>query len=105
MKGTRQGLVTDYVYDFYPTIIFSGNIKDSWQIYLAPKCIYSIYARDRQEHSNRRAVHIFQYGLGIGLAIGKQFLLLPESNWLLGNNSGTKYIVNQFGLGVELKIK
>ncbi len=105
MKGTREKIITDYVYDFYPTLIFSSHLNKSIQFFAAPKIIYSIHTRDRQEHSNRSPRYIFQYGLGIGITFGNEFLIIPESNWLLGNNSGTSYIVNQFGLGIEFKIK
>lgn len=104
MKGTREGLITDYVYDFYPTLLLNKNLFSNIKLYLAPKIIYSIHARDRQEHSDRPPRYIFQYGFGIGLALGKRFQLLPETNWLAGNNQGVRYIVNQFGIGANLKI-
>ena len=105
MKGTRAGLITDYVYDFYPTLIFSKNLYKSGMFYFAPKIIYSIHTRDRQEHSDRTPRHIFQYGFGIGFALGNNFVVFPETNWLWGNNEGLKYTVNQFGIGVNLKIR
>lgn len=104
MKGTRVGTITDYVYDFYATFIFSKPFYKNAALYIAPKIIYSIHARDRQEHSDRAAVHIFQYGFGIGVALGKNFVLLPETNWLWGDNEGVSYIVNQFGIAVNLRI-
>jgi hypothetical protein len=104
MKGTRVNFITDYVYDFYPTLIVSKNLYKSIKFFIAPKIIYSIHTRDRQEHSEREPQHIFQYGFGLGFSIGKNFTLLPETNWLHGDNMGTEYIVNQFGLGVNLRI-
>ncbi|UCG91537.1 MAG: hypothetical protein JSV97_10715 [candidate division WOR-3 bacterium] len=104
MKGTRVGKITDYVFDFYSTFIFSKRFYKNVALYIAPKIIYSIHARDRQEHSDRAAVHIFQYGFCIGVALGKNFVILPETNWLYGDNEGVSYVVNQFGIGVDLKI-
>lgn len=104
MKGTRIGYVTDYVFDFYPTIIMSKKLYRQIGLYLAPKCIYSVHPRDTREHSNREPRHIFQYGYGIGLMIGDKFRIMPEANWLFGNNRGVRYTVNQFGIGVNLKI-
>lgn len=104
MKGTRIGYITDYVFDFYPTLIVSTKLYKEIGLYLAPKCIYSIHPRDTREHSNREPRHIFQYGYGIGLIIGNSFRIMPEANWVFGNNRGLKYTVNQFGIGVTLKI-
>jgi hypothetical protein len=104
MKGTRRGYITDYVYDFYPTLIVSKHLCANWLIYCAPKIIYSVYTRDRQEHSNRAPRHVLQYGVGVGLKIGRAFSVFPEINWLWGNNEGVHYIVNQFGVGVNLNI-
>lgn len=104
MKGTRIGFITDYVFDFYPTLIFSKQIFENIRVYYAPKIIYSIHPRDRQEHSTREPRHIFQYGHGIGLSFGNNFTIMPEGNWVFGDNEGTKYTVNQFGLGVNLRI-
>ena len=104
MKGTRSGYITDYVFDFYPTLIMTKKLYKGIGLYLAPKCIYSIHPRDTREHSNREPRHIFQYGYGIGLMIGDKFRVMPEANWLFGNNRGVKYTVNQFGIGVNLKI-
>jgi hypothetical protein len=104
MKGTRIGFVTDYVFDFYPTLIFSKRIFENIKVYYAPKIIYSIHPKDRQEHSTREARHIFQYGHGIGLSFGNNFTIMPEGNWVFGDNEGTKYTVNQFGVGVNLRI-
>lgn len=104
MKGTRIGHITDYVYDFYPTLILSKQLSKTIKLYYAPKIIYSIHPRDRQEHSDREPRKIFQYGHGIGLSIGDGFILMPESNWLFADNMGVRYAVNQFGIGVNLKI-
>jgi hypothetical protein len=104
MKGTRQGYITDYVFDFYPGFIFSKRLIKNINFYFAPKTIYSIHTRDRQEHSSRPPRYIFQYGWGIGFSIGDEFSFSPESNWLFGNNMGKRYTVNQFGIGVNLKI-
>ena len=105
MKGTKIGMITDYVFDFYPTLIFSKNFFKGVKVYYAPKIIYSIHVKDRQEHSDRAPRHIFQFGHSIGLSIGDKFSILPETNWLFGNNEGVKYTVQQFGLGVNLKIR
>jgi hypothetical protein len=104
MKGTRAGYITDYVFDFYPTIIFSKEILRKVKVYVAPKVIYSIHPRDRQEHSQRDPTHIFQYGFGLGMALGDRFVILPETNWLVGNVNETNYIVSQFGVAVNLLI-
>ncbi|KPK67473.1 hypothetical protein AMJ87_13315, partial [candidate division WOR_3 bacterium SM23_60] len=53
MKGTRTGYVTDYVLDFYPTLIVSGKIYKTVGFYVAPKIIYSVHPRDTREHSDR----------------------------------------------------
>ncbi len=103
MKGTRRGFVTDYVFDFYPTFILTKKITEKIRLFYAPKIIYSIHLRDRQEHSERPPRYIFQYGHGLGLVIGDKFSILPESNWLFSDNMGIKYTVNQFGLGVIFK--
>ena len=104
MKGTRVNFITDYVFDFYPTLLLTKKISDKVRIYYAPKIIYSIHPRDRQEHSNREPRYIFQYGHGIGVVIGNDFMIMPEGNRLFGDNEGIDYTVNQFGLGVNLRI-
>jgi len=104
MKGTRTGYITDYVFDFYPTLIFSKKIFRKINVHIAPKVIYSIHPRDRQEHSVRNPTQIFHYGLGLGMAFGDRFMILPETNWLIGNVDETNYVVNQFGIGVNLLI-
>ncbi len=104
MKGTRVGFTTDYVYDFYGTLLIEkGLFKDVKFIY-APKMVYSVHTRDRQEHSTRPPRHILQYGHCLGLPFGGRFVFVPEVNWLWGNNEGVHYIVNQFGIGVNLKL-
>ncbi len=102
MKGTRIGLITDYVFDIYPTVIFDKPITSNIGIYIAPKLIYSIHLRDRQEHSTRPPNYIFQYGLGLGLYFGSKFMIMPESNWLRGRKDGD-YTVNQFGIAAKLR--
>jgi len=104
MKGTRVNYITDYVFDFYPTLLFTKKISKGIRIYYAPRIIYSIHPRDRQEHTNREPRYIFQFGHGIGLAFGDDFMIMPEGNWFFGDNDGVRYTVNQFGLGVNLKI-
>ncbi len=104
MKGTRTGFVTDYVFDFYPILMVSSKFYKEMGFYFAPKCIYSIHPRDTREHTQREPRQIFQYGYGIGLTIGNRFTFMPEANWLFGDNEGVKYTVNQFGIGVNLKI-
>ncbi len=105
MKGTREGYITDYVYDFYPTLLLGLGLKEYIRFYWAPKVIFSLHARDRQEVSDRQPVSVFQYGYGIGFKIGKRFAFMPEANWLFGTKEGVKYTVNQFGLGVMLEIQ
>lgn len=105
MKGTRIGHITDYVFDFYPTLLFSKKIIKNIHLFYAPKIIYSIHPRDRQEHSHREPRTIFQYGHGMGVAIGCGFKWIIEGNWLFADNEGVTYTVNQFGLGVHLPIK
>ncbi|MGB7055427.1 MAG: hypothetical protein WBE28_08925 [bacterium] len=104
MKGTRTGYITDYVFDFYPTLIFSKNMYRKINIYFAPKLIYSIHPRDRQEHSLREPTHIFHYGFGLGMAFGDRFRILPEINWLYGSVNEADYIISQFGIGLDLLI-
>jgi hypothetical protein len=104
MKGTRTGYITDYVFDFYPTLIFSKNLYSKIDIYFAPKLLYSFHPRDRQEHSLREPTHIFHYGFGMGVAFGDRFRILPEINWLYGSINEASYIVSQFGIGVDLLI-
>jgi hypothetical protein len=105
MKGTREGMITDYVYDLYPSLVFSTHAVKSTVIYLAPKIIYSIHTRDIQEHTDRPAREILQYGYGVGCAFGRAFLVMIESNWCWGNNEGVRYVVNQFGIGVASLIR
>ncbi len=105
MKGTREGWITDYVYDFYPNLLISTRTYRSMMVYLASKIIYSLHTRDIQEHSNRPAREIFQYGYGIGFAFGSVFKIMIESNWHWGNNEGVHYMVNQFGIGVASLIR
>lgn len=105
MKGTRIGFLTDYVFDFYPTLFFTRKISEKIKIYYAPRIIYSVHPRDRQEHSTREPRDIFQFGHGLGIAIGDDFMIMPEGNWLFGDNEGVKYTVNQFGLGVSLRLR
>ncbi|UCC12442.1 MAG: hypothetical protein JSW02_02595 [candidate division WOR-3 bacterium] len=105
MKGTREGYITDYVYDVYPTLLLGLCAKKCIKLYWAPKIIYSLHMRDRQEDSDRQPVSVFQYGHGVGLKIGDRFAFMPEANWLFGVNEGVKYTVNQFGLGVMLEIQ
>ena len=104
MKGTRVNYVTDYVFDFYPSILFTKKISNKIRVYYAPKIIYSIHPRDRREQSTRAPRYIFQFGHGLGIAIGNDFIIMPEGNWLFGENDGVGYTVNQFGLGVNLRI-
>ncbi|MGQ9664140.1 MAG: hypothetical protein ACUVQ3_10085 [bacterium] len=105
MKGTRVNYVTDYVYDFYGTLFLEKEIFPALKFLYAPKIIYSMHYRDRREHSTRSPRYISQLGHCIGLCLGKKLTFMPEINWLWGNNEGTEYMVNQFGLGVTLKIK
>lgn len=105
MKGTREGFITDYVLDFYPTVLVSYELTEYIVLYGAPKIIYSIHIKDQEEHSEREPRHIFQYGPGLGLALGNDFMVMIETNWLWGNNEGAKYIANQFGLGINVKIR
>ncbi len=105
MKGTREGYITDYVFDFYPTLILSKDILQKISLYFAPKLIYSIHPRDRQEHSSREPTHVFQYGFGLGVAFGHRFRILPEINWLHGSVNEADYIISQFGIGVDLQIR
>jgi hypothetical protein len=105
MKGTREGFITDYVLDFYPTVLISYNIAEHIILYGAPKIIYSIHIKDIQENSDREPRYIFQYGPGIGVAIGDDFTVMVESNWLWGDNEGIHYIANQFGVGVSIEIR
>lgn len=105
MKGTRQGFITDYVVDLYPGILLSYTIARNIVLYGAPKVIYSIHIRDRQEPSDREPRHIFQYGPCIGVAVGDGFTVMVESNWLWGNNEGIRYTANQFGVGINVKIR
>ncbi|MBN2620936.1 hypothetical protein JXB22_07580 [candidate division WOR-3 bacterium] len=105
MKGTRAGFITDYVLDFYPGVLLSYQLTGHIAIYGTPKMIYSIHARDRREHSDREPRYIFQYGPGIGIAIGTDFTVMVESNWLWGDNEGITYTVNQFGVGVTVTIR
>jgi len=104
MKGTRVGKITDYVFDFYPTLLLSKDFSKNIGFFFAPKIIYSLHMKDRQEHSEREPRHIFQYGYGVGFVLGDRFAVLFEGNWLFGNNMGVEYTVNQFGLGVNLMI-
>uniref|UniRef100_A0A7C4XUX3 Outer membrane protein beta-barrel domain-containing protein n=1 Tax=candidate division WOR-3 bacterium TaxID=2052148 RepID=A0A7C4XUX3_UNCW3 len=104
MKGTRSGFITDYVYDFYGTVILERTIFYKIRFLLAPKMVFSIHTRDRQEHSTRPPRYILQYGFGLGTALGERLIFQPETNWLWGNNQGINYIVNQFGIGVNIKI-
>ncbi|MGB3340692.1 MAG: hypothetical protein WBB37_04335 [bacterium] len=104
MKGTRVNFITDYLFDFYPTLLFTKKISEKVKIYYAPRIIYSIYPRDRQEHSTREPRYIVQFGHGIGIAFGDDFVLMPEGNWFFGDNEGIDYTVNQFGLGVNLRL-
>lgn len=103
MKGTRDGYITDYVYDIYPTLILGVRLNDMIRLYWAPKVIYSLHTRDRQEISDRQPVSILQYGHGMGFMIGDRFVFMPETNWLFGNNEGVYYTVNQFGIGIMIK--
>lgn len=105
MKGTRVGYVTDYVFDMYTTLIVNGRFYKTLGFYIAPKIIYSIHPRDTREHSDREPRNIFQYGWGIGLTVGDNFMIMPESNWLFGDNEGIIYTVNQFGVAVRLRIR
>jgi len=104
MKGTRSGFITDYVLDFYPTLLLSYELTEHIIIYGAQKIIYSVHIRDQEEQSEREPRHIFQYGPGIGLALGGDFAVMIESNWLWGNNEGARYVANLFGLGINVKI-
>jgi hypothetical protein len=105
MKGTRAGFVTDYVLDFYPSVLLSYELARYIVLYGTPKMIYSVHIRDKQEHSDREPRHIIQYGPGIGIAIGDDFVIMVESNWLWGDNEGIQYIANQFGVGINARIR
>lgn len=105
MKGTRVGFITDYVLDFYPSVLLSCEFAEHIVLYGTPKAIYSVHIKDKQEHSDRKPRYIFQYGPGIGVAIGDDFRVMIESNWLWGNNEGIWYTANQFGVGVNVHIR
>lgn len=105
MKGTRINYLTDYVYDFYPTLLFSTRRIGPIRFNLAPKMIYSIHQRDRQEHTTRPLRHIIQYGFGAGVELGEGFTIRPETNWLWADNEGVTYVVNQYGIGVDILIR
>ena len=105
MKGTREGMITDYIYDLYPSLILSTRTFKNTVLYVAPKIVYSIHTRDVQEHTDRPAREIFQYGYGVGCAFGRVFVVMIESNWCWGNNEGIHYMVNQFGIGVASLIR
>ncbi|MEO0165016.1 MAG: hypothetical protein ABIL39_02630 [candidate division WOR-3 bacterium] len=104
MKGTRIGYITDYVYDFYGYLLLNKELRDKIKIIYTPKFIYSLHYRDRQEHSTRPPRFIFHVGHCFGIALGNRIEFIPEVNWLWGNNEGKRYIVNQFGIGVNLQI-
>ncbi len=104
MKGTRTGYITDYVYDFYGNIFIEKCITNKIKFVYTPKFIYSMHFRDRQEHTDRPPNFIPQFGHCISLAIGKNFVMLPEANWLWGKNKEVNYMVNQYGLGVNISI-
>jgi hypothetical protein len=105
MKGTRFNYLTDYVYDFYPTFLFTTRRFGPVRFILAPKLIYSIHQRDRREHTTRPVRQIIQYGFGAGMELGDGFSVRPETNWLWADNEGVSYIVNQFGIGVNVRIR
>ncbi|MEO0185045.1 MAG: hypothetical protein ABIL20_04535, partial [candidate division WOR-3 bacterium] len=104
MKGTRIGYTTDYVYDFYGTLFVEKNLISGIKFLYAPKVIYSIHYRDRQEHSDRPPRNISHIGHCFSFALGQKIVFLPEINWLWGKNANTNYMVNQFGIGVNLEI-
>ncbi len=104
MKGTRIGYITDYVYDLYGYFLLEKHLVKNIKFLYTPKFIYSMHFRDRQEHSDRPPRYISHFGHCFGLKIGRDIEFIPEINWLWGNNEGTKYIVNQFGLGINAKI-
>jgi len=105
MKGTRINYITDYVYDFYGTLFLEKDIICGIKFLYAPKIIYSMHYHDRQEHSTRPPRYILHLGHCFGFYLGTKFVFMPEINWLWGNNNGIKYMVNQFGIGVNLKIE
>lgn len=104
MKGTRVGYITDYVYDFYGTLLIVKNLHQNIKFIYSPKIIYSIHTRDRQEHTDRPPRYITHYGHCFSFRLGKGIVFYPEINWLWGNNENTNYMVNQFGIGVNLEI-
>ncbi len=104
MKGTRVSYITDYVYDFYGTLFLEKEFFPELRFLYAPKFIFSMHYRDRQEHSTRPPRYISHLGHCFGLSLGRKFIFLPEINWLWGNNKDTEYMVNQFGLGINIKI-
>jgi hypothetical protein len=105
MKGTRVNYLTDYIYDFYPALLLTTRRLGPVRFMLAPKMIYSIHQRDRQEHTTRPLRQIVQYGFGAGLELGEGFTIHPETNWLWADNEGVTYVVNQFGIGVDFLIR
>jgi hypothetical protein len=104
MKGTRVGYITDYVYDFYGYLFLERGLAKGMKFVYTPKFIYSMYYRDRQEHSDRKPRYITHIGHCLGLNLGEGFEFIPEINWLWGKNEETNYMVNQFGIGVNLII-
>ncbi|MCX7994169.1 MAG: hypothetical protein N3A65_00110 [candidate division WOR-3 bacterium] len=104
MKGTRVGYITDYVYDFYGYLPVALELKKTIKLLYTPKFIYSMHYRDRQEHSDRPPRFIFHIGHCLGFSIGTKAEFIPEVNWMWGNNEGKKYMVNQFGIGINLRL-
>ncbi len=105
MKGTRANYLTDYVYDLYPGVIMDHALAGPFRIYAAPRAIFSIHQKDRQEHTKRPLRFIQQYGFGLGVRAEGDFAVALESNWFWANNEGVTYIVNQFGIGINAVIK
>jgi hypothetical protein len=99
MKATLENYWTYYVFDLYPQLLASFEIRPGLEPYLIIKTIYSHYIEE-----NGKDTHgVFSYGGTIGLALGPDyFKLMPEVNRLKGSERGKAFTVVQFGLGVML---
>jgi hypothetical protein len=105
MKATRVVRpvnLTYYLFDIYPSILFTKRVSRNFGFYGSLKSIISRYA----EEDNSDNWTVFHYGGGIGLLFGpERFHFMVETDYYKAlTNKKTTFIAGQSGIGVEAQL-